>query len=185
MQQQIFNLVRENLKNPKLYVGLFAILIVGMLLFPYIDANYFYYNRVEKRIDILDKVTNIDQNKINKSHTLTQEYESILTEVSKQKAGSLGSVFMTNNSDEVKVKKFLTGAILSWLVGILCVFIKMEKKWYKLLGFIFFAIIGCLIGYIGMILPTVISPTCNYVVFPILQCLVFGILITSGNKNKK
>ena len=54
VKEKVFELLKTNLKNPKLYVGLFIILIVAVLLFPYIDANWLYYGRVEKRIEILD-----------------------------------------------------------------------------------------------------------------------------------
>lgn len=41
MKEKIFDLIKENLKNPKLYLGLFIVIIVILLLFPYIDANFF------------------------------------------------------------------------------------------------------------------------------------------------
>lgn len=182
MVEKIFDIVKENLKNPKFY---FAILIAGLillLLFPYIDANYFYYNRVEKRIAILNDILEIDKDKMDNNPILNAEYESILTEISKQKDGSVGSVFITECSKEVKVIKFMTGAMLTWLVAILCLFVKMDKWWYKLLGLVLFAILGVAIGYVSMIIPIVIDPMCNYIVMPILQLVLLGILVTSGNK---
>ena len=120
MKEKIFELIKTNLKNPKFYIGLFVVLVIVLLLFPYIDANYFYYSRVEKRIDILNKVTEMDEEIIQK-----EEYNSILNEISKQKDGSLGSVFVTKNSSEVQRNKFLSGALLSWIVAIVCLFVKM------------------------------------------------------------
>ena len=70
MQEKIFELIKTNLKNPKLYIGLFIILVIVLPLFPYIDANYFYYSRVEKRINILDKVTKIDKDEIENNNIL-------------------------------------------------------------------------------------------------------------------
>ena len=64
MKDKVFDLLKTNLKNPKLYVGLFIILIVGVLLFPYIDANWLYYGRVEKRIEILDRMSKLDKERI-------------------------------------------------------------------------------------------------------------------------
>lgn len=64
MGEKIFDLLKANIKNPKLYVVLFIFIMVTLILFPYIDANYFYYNRVEKRITILNKIAEIDENKI-------------------------------------------------------------------------------------------------------------------------
>lgn len=183
MKEKIFELIKTNLKNPQLYIGLFIVLVIVLLLFPYIDANYFYYSRVEKRIDILDKVTEIDKAEIQDNIILKEEYNSILNEISKQKDGSLGSVFVTKSSNVVKKYKFLSGALLSWVVAVICLFVKMEKWWYKLFGLLIFGLIGGGIGYISMILPTVISPMCNYIIMPILQCILFGMLITGGNKS--
>ena len=74
MKEKIFELFKTNLKNPKLYIGLFIILVMVLLLFPYIDANYFYYSRVEKRINILDKVTEIDKDEVQNNTILKEEY---------------------------------------------------------------------------------------------------------------
>ncbi len=184
MKEKIFELLKNNLKNPKLYVGAFIFLIVVVLLFPYIDANYFYYGRVEKRIGILDQISKLDKREIENNPVLLDEYNSILNEISKQKDGSLGSVFITDNSKIVRRNKFLAGGILSWLIGLICLFVKIQKKWYKLFGLVIFALFGAGLGYISMILPTVISPICNYVFMPLMQCVVLGMLVTSNNKGK-
>lgn len=184
MKEKIFDLIKENLKNPKLYLGLFIVIIVILLLFPYIDANFFYYNRVERRIDILTKALEIDKEKINDNEILKEEYRSILNEIGKQKDGSLGSVFITQNSEMVNRWKFFTGAVVLWIIAFICLFVKMDSWWYKIFGFVLFGIIGCLVGYIFMILPTVISPKCNYIMVPILQLVIFGILITGTNKKQ-
>lgn len=150
-------------------------------MFPYVDANYFYYNRVEKRIGVLEKAVNLDKAEIEKNSILSEEYDSILNEISKQKEGSLGSVFITKNSNEVNKYKFLSGALLSWLVAIMFLFIKMDRWWYKLIGLFVFLLLGVGIGYFSKVLPTVISPLCNYIVMPIMQIIILGILVTSGD----
>lgn len=48
MVEKIFDAIKSNLKNPKLYIGILVLLLCGLLLFPYIDANVFYYQRVKK-----------------------------------------------------------------------------------------------------------------------------------------
>lgn len=182
MKDKVFDLIKTNLKNPKLYVGLFIILIVGVLLFPYIDANYFYYGRVEKRIEILYQISKLDKETMVDNPILVDEYNSILQEISKQKAGSIGSIFITENSKEVKRNKFIWGGLLGWILSIICLFIKLEKFWYKILGFCFFGLLGAGLGYVSMILPTIISPICNYIIMPSLECILFGIFISSSNK---
>lgn len=182
MGEKIFDLLKANIKNPKLYVVLFIFIMVTLILFPYIDANYFYYNRVEKRITILNKIAEIDENKIMDNKILKDEYQSILQEIDRQTDGSLSSVFITENSSNVNKNKFLSGALISWIIGLMCLFIKMKNKWYKLFGLCLFIIIGGILGYISMIIPTIISPICNYIFMPVIQCLVLGMLVTFGNK---
>lgn len=182
MVEKVFDIIKDNLKNPKLYIALLTIIVVILLLFPYIDANFFYYNRVEKRIDILKAVSDIETEKIENNPILKAEYENILEEISKQKEGSLGSVFITNNTSKVSRYKFLTGAILSWLVGVLCLFIKIDKVSQRIVGILLFAILGCILGYISTLIPTIIDPKCNYILMPILQLVLLGVLVTN-NKN--
>lgn len=183
MLDKIFELLKNNLKNPKLYVGLFLLLVIGLLLFPYIDANYFYYGRVERRIDILEKMAKIDKSTLEENIVLKNEYNSILKEISKQKNGSIGNIFITENTKAIQKNKFISGGILLWIVGLICLFVKMERYWYKFLGLVLFGLFGAIAGYISMILPTVISPKCNYIVMPFLQLILFGILVTGGDKN--
>ena len=117
LKEKIFELFKQNIKNPNLYVTLFIIIMIVLILFPYIDANYFYYSRVEKRINILNEITELDENRFSNNEILQNEYLSILKEIEKQKDGSLGSVFITDNSQTVNRNKFLSGAVLSWVIA--------------------------------------------------------------------
>lgn len=184
MANKIFDLIKNNLKNPKFYAGLFLILVIMLLLFPYIDANYFYYGRVEKRINILEKVIQLNDEKLEENEILKNEYESILNEISKQKNGSIGSIFITENSKEVDRNKFISGGLLLWIFAALCLFLKMDKVWYKFFGLICFGAFGAVLGYISMIVPTIISPMCNYIMMPVFQIIIVGFMMTAG-KNRK
>lgn len=44
----IVSWIQQNFKNPKLYAIFAAVIVVIALVFPYIDANFFFYNRIEK-----------------------------------------------------------------------------------------------------------------------------------------
>lgn len=185
MVEKIFDLIKENLKNPKLYIFLFIALIIILLLFPYIDANFFYYNRVEKRVAILKEVLEIEQKELENNLILKAEYDSILNEIEKQKEGSLGSVFRLQSSNKEKFWKFTTGSLVSIALAILCLFIKLEKKWQKIAGILFFMLIGTVLGYVSMIIPIVITPKLNYFLMPLLQLTLFGLLVTYSNKKGK
>lgn len=184
MKEKIFEWIKNNLKNPRLYIIVIIGIIAVLILFPYIDANYFYYNRVEKRIEILDQITKIDEEKILENKILNEEYNSILSEIEKQKDGSLSSIFITDSSYDVNRNKFITGSLIFWLISILCIFLKMDKIWYRFFGFIFFVVVGAIFGYISVLIPIVINPICNYIFVPVLQCAFIGTIVTLGNKNK-
>lgn len=90
MFEKIFDIIKTNLKNPKLYITLLVLLVIILLLFPYIDANIFYYQRVNNRVEVLSKISELDADKISNNEILQAEYNSILQEIEKQKEGSFG-----------------------------------------------------------------------------------------------
>lgn len=69
----IFQSIKRNLKNPKLYLFIFILFLVILLVFPYVDANFFYYDRLQKRLDILKKCLEIDDQKLAQAQLLKQE----------------------------------------------------------------------------------------------------------------
>lgn len=155
MFEKIFDLIKNNFKNPKLYVFLLVVLLTVLVLFPYIDANFFYYNRVNDRIDILTKVSEINVEQIQENEILYKEYNSILTEIEKQSSGNIGSVFIKEADNTVNLIKFITGGVLVWLIALLCLFIKGFKNWgHRILGFVFLQdLVVCLVLRLKQYLP--------------------------------
>lgn len=184
MGDKIFEFIKDNLKNPKLYAFLVIFIIVFLLLFPYIDANFFYYSRVEKRIEILSKVSELNSEQIASDPILESEYDNILNEISKQKDGSLGSIFKTNSSPQETAWKFILGGALSWFAAIICLFMKNQRWKNRIITFLCMAMIGVLLGWFFSMLPTIIDPMVNYVIAPILQIVLIGLIATSGSKKK-
>lgn len=76
--------VQKNLKNPKLYATLAVLIVVIALVFPYIDANFFFYSRIEKRVGILQNLSEIDMEKVSQHPALQEEYDAIISEIEKQ-----------------------------------------------------------------------------------------------------
>ena len=185
MLEKIFDAVKSNLKNPKLYVFILILLIIVLLLFPYIDANFFYYNRVDSRVEILNKISQLDGDKINSNEILKSEYDSILQEIEKQKNGSLGSVF--NNEKDITISwiKFLSGGSIAWILAIYCLFIKFKSMRDRIIGIIFSLLLGALLGGISVAIPTLINPMVNYIGFPVLIITIIGILATYGSKKNR
>ena len=81
----IVSWIQKNLKNPKLYVALVIFILVIAIIFPYIDANFFYYSRIEKRVSILQNLSEIDIEKVSQYPELRREYDGILSEIQKQR----------------------------------------------------------------------------------------------------
>lgn len=183
MFEKLFDEVKRNLRNPKLYIFILLLLVALLLLFPYIDANIFYYNRVNSRIDILEQITQLDIEKIQENEILEQEYHRILEEISKQSNGSLGRIFITETDTTVNMIKFVSGGFLFWILAIACFFIKnLETLGRRFFGFILIGGIGCLFGLIAKSIPTIVNPVINYVGFPLLLLIIIALLVTSGTK---
>lgn len=73
----IVTAIQKNLKNPKLHVALIIFIIIVALVFPYVDANFFFYSRIERRVSILQSLSEIDIEKVNQSPALQEEYNAI------------------------------------------------------------------------------------------------------------
>lgn len=68
---ELLVLFKKNYKRPRLWIALGLIMFCFILLFPYIDSNFLYFSRMEKRIEIFEKVMELDQEKsIVISHTM-------------------------------------------------------------------------------------------------------------------
>lgn len=178
--------VEKNLKNPKLYLLIAVSIIILVLVFPYIDANFFFYNRIEKRIGILQSLSELDMEKISQSYDLQKEYCAILSEVEGQREWSISGASIINRSTVTKTTllfKFLSGSLLAWIIAIIVPFINTFKnKKEKIASFFLCAAIGAILGMIGYIMPIIFNQWVNYIGFPVFQ-LFF--LIALSNKDKK
>ena len=79
-KSMLFNKVFDMNKR-KLGIALITLSFVILILFPFIDTNFFYPSRIKNRIEILDKITKLDMNVINQNQYLMQEYNSIVKEI--------------------------------------------------------------------------------------------------------
>jgi hypothetical protein len=186
MKEKLFDLIKENLKNPILYVIIIVLLITVLFLFPYIDANFFYYNRVDNRIDILTKMTELDMEKIDNNQILRDEYNNIMQEISIQSKSSINQVISKDSRMSVRIIKFVSGGFILWILAFMCMAIKQVSGiGRKILGFGFFLILGMVVGLIAASLPNIITPWVNYVGFPVLVIAFIALLVTGGGKKNK
>ena len=191
----IVDFLKRNYKKPKLWFAILGILVFIILIFPYIDSNTFYYTRMEKRISILEHLTQLDETTINSNPVYRQEYESILQEIQLQRERSVNSIatqlFDTVNSSWTtgkdqgnKILKFISGAIWFLIVTICVPFMNtFKKRSDKLVAFIVMIILSTIVGCIFMARPIIYRSWINYFVIPIAQLVIVIVLV--GKKDKK
>lgn len=181
-----------NMNKRKLGVSVIIAFVSILILFPFIDTNFFYANRIKSRIDILQKITELDMDKINQDKNLTKEYESIVKEINDSDNNYINKV-LNNNKNDHTIGKFISGGILWWLLGIIVLFFynvfnkednKKGKNWgTRIAGFILCAIIGGLIGLICSIIPTIFNIWVNYIIIPVLVLVLMILLLYKTTSN--
>ena len=189
----IVDFLKRNYKKPKLWFGILGILVFIILIFPYIDSNTFYYTRMEKRISILEHLTQLDETAINSNPVYRQEYESILQEIQLQRSvnsiatqlfDTVNSSWTTGKNQGNKILKFISGAIWFLIVTICVPFMNtFKKRSDKLVAFIVMIILSTIVGCIFMAIPIIYRAWINYFVIPIAQLVIVIVLV--GKKDKK
>lgn len=194
----IINWIKRNYKKPRLWItiALFVALIIWLI--PYIDSNFFYYGRMEKRISILKQLTELDMEKIRTNIILQDEYEDILNDIQVQDgrmftsiitniSNIINDIFKVRPQESSKWIKFLSGAAWSFVVAFLIVFMDTFKSIKdKITSIILLISIGVFLGIISAKIPTIIHPNVNYWGVPIVQIVGFVfIMIKSSKTNDK
>lgn len=194
--EALVDVFKRNYKRPKLWLSVAIFIFVIILLIPYIDSNFFYFTRMEKRIEILEKVMSLDRNMINSNQAYIDEYQSILQEIEQQRDRSLNSLmnkfiynvnylFGMGKGEGNRIIKFLTGALWCIIVTICVPFMNtFKKRSEKVLVFIMLVVISAIVGGIFSIIPIIISPIVNYVGIPLLQLVIVIIIAIKSNKKK-
>ena len=165
-----------------------ALLLFGIAIFPYIDTNLFYPNRIKNRIEILDMVTNLNIDKIQSNNKLKKEYDNILVEINKSSDKYVNN-FIKTKENESKFWKFFSGAILWWIFAIIMLFYNdktvhdKKQKWINRIGgFLMLSLFGIFIGWIFSIIPIIGNQWVNYIGAPILTIVIMVLLFYKTNK---
>ncbi len=128
---EIFKLISEffeKIKNKKVFAWIMIILlIVVIILYPIIDANFLYYERTQKRIDIIENITKLNINEIEKNDVLKGEYESILSDISNQKEKNINSIIRTECTLTENIIKSLCSSWIFIFLSIVVLFSKDKK----------------------------------------------------------
>ncbi len=176
----------------KLGIIVIVVFVLVLILFPFIDTNFFYSNRIKNRIEILQKITELDMDKINQNENLMKEYNSIVKEITESDNNYINKV-LNNNENDHTIGKFISGGILWWLLGIVVLFfynkfnkednVKGKNLGLRIGGFILFIMIGGLLGFICSIIPTIFNIWVNYIIIPILILILMVLLLYKHTSN--
>lgn len=190
----LINWIKENYKKPKLWIIAVILIVFVFWLIPYIDSNFFYYDRMEKRVSILQQLTELDQQKISSNAVLQNEYEDILNDIEVQEERMVSSI-ITNISnsiiDVLKVEpqessvllKFLSGAALCLILAFLMFFMNtFPSRKEKISSIVMFIFLAFILGIIGANIPTFIHPNVNYWGMPFIQLIGLIILAVKFGK---
>lgn len=177
--------------SKKVIIGwIIAIVLFVLAIFPYLDTNLFYSNRIKNRIEILDMVTKLDIDKINNNPKLKQEYDNILDEINNSDEKYINNFFKAKENGSL-LWKFVSGASLWWIFAIIMLFVKdknvrsRKQIWInKIGGFIVLGILGAFVGWVFSIIPTIGNAWVNYIGAPILTIIIMILLFYTTNKNK-
>lgn len=160
-----------NVSSKKILALLMALFIL-VIAFPIIDSNFLYFSRLDKRVDILNRVSELDYDAISSNDTLKEEYENIINEIKKFDDNNLintNNIFNERTLREVKIWKVLSGGIIFIVLIPFALFSKKDSckiKSNKVALLLVMAIIGCLVGFI---LPTFRVHEINYIGVPIFE----------------
>ena len=126
MGEKIFDFIKglATGKYIKAFWGTIILLIVFLILiFPYIDANFLYYTRIEKRIDNLNSLVEISGKTVYETPSLLSEYNSIIEEIKNAQDKNINSVLKESNNGTFDYwVKFISGGFMFALVGIIGLF---------------------------------------------------------------
>lgn len=190
--KEVLSIFFEKLVNGKNGFKIIAwifvfLIIIAIVIYPIIDANFLYYNRTNKRIDIIQKVIGISTEDIKSDKRIEEEYNSILNDMNKQNQNYINNIFVTETSPAKNMAKFISGAWLFALVGLIMPFSKDKKSGKRFSannigGAILCLVIAGVIGYICMKIPSIINVGINIVLYQIILIFLAYTISTSGKK---
>ena len=181
-------------KKAKIFWAVFlTIIVILLVLYPYIDANFLVFSRINKRIDILERVTQLDLDKINNNSALYKEYNSIIEEISTIREKSVGTITTRQDTYNDKTIKFISGGSLFWLVSLIVLFSKnkkdnisaLKKIYSNMMSAILCVVLGYFFALIGKNIPTIVNIWINAIGFPCIQIAIIGLIVYGTSKNNK
>ena len=176
-------------KSRTFWALLIVACIFAVIVFPYIDANFWYYDRIEKRINNLQDMIDLAGTSLEENEALNAEYLSILAEMETAREKALSNA--TSNKDTLHERrvKFFAGSGLWYIVALVVLFTKKKtEKWsFKKVFNNFCSSTLCLgigsgIGWVFTLIPTLGVVEINAILTLILEVVVLWLLIEQPKK---
>ena len=167
-----------------------AILIIFIIAFPFIDANLFFYHRVETRIDNLEKLVTISGVTVTDEPALYAEYQDILQDMGTARDNAvLNLSFDGLVRTDTKIK-FWSGCIIGIMLMLAGLFGKKPAGIGRFRYFIanriptifIGGLIGLVFGYLFTYIPTLGSPWVNAIIGPVVQFVFLDLLLSTPKK---
>ena len=174
------------------FAFLIVVIIFGVIVFPYIDANFLYYNRIEKRIDNLTNLVNLTDTPLEENEILYEEYLSILEEVKTARENALFGSGKTEDSVTDRLWKFAGGASLWVIIAVVLLFSKkkgeqrtLKQRINNFFSAVICLVIGGILGQVFIYIPTIGSPKINFILAPVAEFIVVWLLMESPKSKIK
>ncbi len=176
-------------KNYRIFWAvMIMILIILVTAFPKLDASIIFYNRIETRIENMQKLASIDGVSIVDDEALRAEYEDILEDMADARLRAKTGVFLPEDCEFDRNVKFLSGAFLFTILAMIFLFClrnkngKITVKFFLTKNLLISALcllIGFVSGMACVDIPTLWSVWFNVLLAPILQLAFWSLLISA------
>lgn len=184
----VFEKVVNEKKSFKLIAWIFIILIIlAIIFYPIIDANFLYYNRTNKRIEIIQKIVSIDEKDIKRDSRIEEEYNSILSDMNTQSNNYISNIFQRETNKGRNISKFISGSWLFIIIGLIMPFTLDKNKgkrftFNNIMGGILCIAIGGIIGFVCYKIPNIINFVVNMILYQIILIFLAYTIATSSKK---
>jgi hypothetical protein len=179
----------ENLKLPaKWLVTIVTLILLATGFWGYERlSGHFYLSKLETKINLLRELQEITVIGFDSHPELEYIYNSSVDDLKNfQVTAPILQGAQTNHRSN-NAGKFISGAII-WCFFLTYAVISELKKNHKLSGSTIMAIIsiiviGVFLGWVATLIPTIVSPWINYLLFPIIQ--IIGLIMIFKPKKKQ
>lgn len=167
----------QGLKSSARWVAVFLTLIaIGIVFYGYErSTGQLYFSRLERKIALLRELYELKNSGIEQYPELYIIYEDTVAELTafkivRPQSTQLPSIDWRNSET---IGKAISGSFLWLLVFVFGIASEIRKSG-KITGFIitlavFLLLIVLLFAWFGVLIPTIINPWVNYILFPLLQ----------------